>query len=184
MLNAAHARSTRRTTAPLFPYARSGSFPGIRTFLLPQPEEARPVPVRSGDETRDLGETGVCLPRIRIAALDHDHAMDRARPSPDELGAGLDPALTQRAQHRGRIPRLGQAVEQALARPVETAEGLDLQLMGQGPEQEIALEAGGRRPPHLPPPLRPQLFEAKIAQPRDLSFDPGEIGHRLSLPAQ
>jgi hypothetical protein len=61
---------------------------------------------------------------------------------------------------------------------IETSEGLDLTVICERPKQEIALEAGGWWRPHLPPPLRPQLLEAETAQPRDLSFDSGVIGHR------
>ena len=48
--------------------------------------------------------------------------------------------------------------------------------VGKGPEQEIALEAGGWCRAHLPAPLRPQLFQAEVAHARDLSLDPHQIG--------
>src|SRR5215210_1304660 len=76
---------------------------------------------------------------------------------------------------------LGQAVEQPLGRSIEATQRLDLQLIGKRPEQEVALEAGRSWRSHLPLPLRPQLVEAEIAQPRDLAFDPHEIRHGQAI---
>src|SRR5215210_5034155 len=89
MLNAITMAAARRAAAPRLLHAADNA--GIaRTFLLPQPEEARSIPVRAGDQPGDLGEARIALSRIGEPALCDDHAMSGAGPFPDELGAGLD----------------------------------------------------------------------------------------------
>ena len=73
------------------------------------------------------------------------------------------------------------AVEQPLGRPIEATQRFDLEVIGERPEQEVALEAGRSRGTNLPLPLRPQLLEAEIAQSRDLAFDPHEIRHDQAI---
>src|SRR5215210_5179396 len=180
MLDGITMAAARRAAAPRLLHAADNA--GIaRTFLLPQPEEARSIPVRAGDQPGDLGEARVGLSRIGEPALCDNHAMSGAGPFPDEFGTGLDPAPAQGGQHRRWILGLGQAVEQPLGRSIEATERFDLQLIGERPEQEIALEAGRSRRSHLPLPVRPQLLEAEIAQPRDLAFDPHEIRHGQAI---
>src|SRR5215210_2199034 len=140
-----------RTTASRFPGSLSAALVFALALLVAQAEEAGSVPVGAGDQASDRGEARVGLSEIGIAAIQHDDAMDGAGPFPDELGAGLDPAPTQRRKDRGRIFRFRQAVEQTLGRAIETSEGLDLEVIGDRPEQELALEAGGvDRQPEFP----------------------------------
>ncbi len=112
-------------------------------LLLPQPEEARSVPVRAGDQTGDLGQARVPLPGKTESVFDNDDPVDRSGPFADQLGAWLEPALAQCCQDSCRIVRLSQPIEQALRGAVEPTEGFYLQLKREGPEQHITREAGG-----------------------------------------
>src|SRR5215210_8933820 len=135
-----------RTTASRFHGSLSAALVLALALLVAQAEEPWSVPVGAGDQASDRRKARVGLSEIGVAAIHHDDAMDGAGPFPDQLGAGLDPAPTQRRQDRDRIFRFRQAIEQTLGRAIETSES---------PEQEVALEAGGWRCSHLPLPLRP-----------------------------
>jgi len=73
-------------------------------------------------------------PEASVAAIPAKIRCEPRNRNADELGAGLDPAPTQRRKDRGRIFRFRQAIEQTLGRAIETSESPDLEVIGERPE--------------------------------------------------